>query len=196
MEWENNNISWTSQELERIRGGKQFFLSSAPFRPFSALKIIRNSAADLSYRSTFYSALFDLCGRTIDLRRNILKKLLGENWYNKIGECFYKTVIYSELSFAHTGSNKDGGAPRQACCGGPNWLRKGKSCDSNVITAGSDLVYLMNMWLLWRLYRIQKSFGKPGKSVLELEERSWMLTKCFKKPDVCNFSELSGYSQI
>jgi hypothetical protein len=24
-EWENNNISWTALELERITGGKQFF---------------------------------------------------------------------------------------------------------------------------------------------------------------------------
>jgi hypothetical protein len=59
-EWENDNISWTSLELERKRGGKQF----SPFRPF-LLKIKKNSAADLSIRSTFYLALFDLYGQII-----------------------------------------------------------------------------------------------------------------------------------
>jgi hypothetical protein len=39
-------------------------LNSAPFRP-SLFKIGQNSTAELSDRSTFYSALFDLCGRTI-----------------------------------------------------------------------------------------------------------------------------------
>jgi hypothetical protein len=56
-EWEKDNISWTSLELERIRGGggKQFFKVWPLF--------VQN--VDLSSRSTFYSAFFYLCGRTI-----------------------------------------------------------------------------------------------------------------------------------
>ncbi len=53
-----------SLELESIRGGKQFCWNSAPFRSF-LFKIDQNSAAELPSRSTFYSDLFDLCGRKI-----------------------------------------------------------------------------------------------------------------------------------
>jgi hypothetical protein len=47
----------------RIRDDKRRESSSAPFRPF--LLKMKNTAADLSGRSTCYSALFDLCSRTI-----------------------------------------------------------------------------------------------------------------------------------
>ncbi len=61
-EWENFLYFPRSRLYKRRK--LNFFLSSAPFRPF-LFKIGQNSAAGLSVRSTFYLALFDLCGRTI-----------------------------------------------------------------------------------------------------------------------------------
>jgi hypothetical protein len=57
-------ISCIHTELEIIGVEKQIFKK---FRLFSTLsvKIGQNSAATLSGRSTYYSALFELCGRTI-----------------------------------------------------------------------------------------------------------------------------------
>jgi hypothetical protein len=50
--------------LERIRGEKQTFLK---FGPFSSLSVPNkpNFGHSLSGPSNFYSALFDLCGRTV-----------------------------------------------------------------------------------------------------------------------------------
>jgi hypothetical protein len=64
----SGKISCTFLEVECLRVGDQIFWKIRPFfGPFSALffKIGQNSAAGLSGRSTFYSALFDLRGRTI-----------------------------------------------------------------------------------------------------------------------------------
>jgi hypothetical protein len=50
------------------------FLGHFPFRPF-LFKIGQNSAAELSVRSTFYSVLFYLCGRTIGQLASLHKGL-------------------------------------------------------------------------------------------------------------------------
>jgi hypothetical protein len=51
-------------KITRNKTRKQTLTYSAPFRP-SLCKIGQNAAADLTGRSTFYSATFELCGRTI-----------------------------------------------------------------------------------------------------------------------------------
>jgi hypothetical protein len=120
-ECENNNIS---QELERIRGGQQVF----KVWPFSA-RFVQNRP---KFSRRIVRPLHFLFGPFLLMRPNNrpvrcnIKKLEGENWYNKTALCFFKTLVYSEMSYTHTGSDQDGGAPRQACCGGSNWLRKGK----------------------------------------------------------------------
>ncbi len=63
---------YISRTFLRIKVGKHFF----NFGPFS-LKIGKNSAADLSGRTTFYSALFDLCSRKIGQLATLLQDRRG-----------------------------------------------------------------------------------------------------------------------
>jgi hypothetical protein len=59
---------------ENMRGENNFYKVRILFGPF-LFKVVQNSAADLLGRSTFYSALFDLCGRTIGQLATLMMKI-------------------------------------------------------------------------------------------------------------------------
>jgi len=107
-------------------------------------KIGQNSAAELSGHSTFYSALFYLCGRTIGQFAVTLK-----NWREKIGiikqlYAFLKLwfilrchILIQEVIKMVVLPDK----PAVVALIDSEKVNLFLSCDSNIINAGSDLLF-------------------------------------------------------